>query len=227
MDKINLIKELNQSTIKKDEFELALERSGLDLPPAEDEMDDMDDMDDMDALDDEGIDDLDSEGETEYTSDGGLEDDEIQEIVDWCEEECSDLSDDELIDTLRDELEELDIESEELDSTVDRVMSMLGRGSDDEESMDDEMDADAEMDDEIGGEEGMGDEEFPDEEEEEFSGIDTRDLEFDPESDFRQADDPAAEFEIDPADFRSPEKERLLPARAPRSFKDFMGRTKR
>lgn len=226
MDKINLIKELNQSTIKKDEFELALERSGLDLPPAEDEMDD------IDALDDEGMggedemDDLDSDGDSEYTSETSLEDDEIQEIVDWCEEECSDLSDDELIDTLRDELDELDLESDDLDSTVDRVMSMLGRGSDEDE-MDGEMDADAEMDDELGGEEGMGDEELPDDEEEEFSGIDTSDFEIDPDTDFRQAEDPAAEFEIDPADFRSPEEERLLPAKPPRSFKDFMGRTKR
>ncbi len=217
MDKIPLITELNDKTRQKDEFELALERSGFSLPSDDEGMDDdMGDMDDMEADDDMDIDTGDEEG---YTSDTGLEDDEIQEIVDWCEEECSDLSDEELEDTLRDELEEVDIEPEQMDAAIDRVMSMLGRGSD-EEDMDDEG-----MDDEegFGDEEGMGDEdEFPPEENEEDLPIDISDPErdfrnldparsfqdemgdheFDPETDFRPEEDPDAEFEFDPADFR-------------------------
>ncbi len=201
MDKLDLIKELNKPTLKKDEFELALEKSGFDLPPEEDAMDDVED------LDGEEMDDLDSEEEKEYTSDTGLEDDEIQEIVDWCEEECADLSDDELSDTLRDELDELDIEPEQLDATVDRVMSMLGRGSD-EEDMDD-----VEMDDEMGGEEDMADEFPPEEEEEDWREIgDPDDDEFPPlrAGDFMdEPENPRANFpgddlgiEIDPdADF--------------------------
>ena len=146
MDKIPLITELNEKTRKKDEFEIALERSGMSLP----------DEDEMEFDMDTDAEDVDSGGEEDYTSDTGLEDDEIQEIVDWCEEECSDLSDEELEDTLRDELEEVDIEPEQMDAAIDRVMSMLGRGSD-EEDMDDE---------DLGDEEGFGDEEGIDDEDE-------------------------------------------------------------
>ena len=48
MDKIPLITELNDKTRQKDEFELALERSGFSLPSDDEGMDDdMGDMDDM------------------------------------------------------------------------------------------------------------------------------------------------------------------------------------
>lgn len=145
MDKLDLIRELNKGTIR-DEFTRALEESGFDLP--EDDFED-----DVEAeLDSEmGDEELDTDGEEEYDGDTGLEDDELQEIADWCEEECADLSDDELKDTLRDELEEVDLTPEQMDATVDRVMSMIGRGSEDmgsEEEMGDELD-DLESEDEM------------------------------------------------------------------------------
>lgn len=198
MDRIPLITELNERTRKKDEFEIALERSGMSLPD-EDEMEfDTDpDAEEVDSIDDE-----------DYTSDTGLEDDEIQEIVDWCEEECSDLSDEELEDTLRDELEEVDIEPEQMDAAIDRVMSMLGRGSDEEDLDDDGEDLDDEEG--FGDEEGMGDEdEFPPEEDEELP-LDLGDLEFDPERDFRPEEDPD-DFEIDPRHLRTDDEMREKP----------------
>jgi hypothetical protein len=124
MDKISLIQELNEGTIKKTEFERALAESGFDLPP-EDELDDgMDDeLSDEEPVDDEI--DLDLE-------DTGLDEDEIQDIVDWCAEECADMSDDELKDVLVDELEELELSPEQLNATITQVMSMLNREDDDE-----------------------------------------------------------------------------------------------
>lgn len=218
MDNIDLLRELNKATIKKDEFELALERSGFDLPP-EDEMED--EMGgEMDAEMGDEMDDIDSDGEEGYTSDIGIEDDELQEIVDWCEEECPDMSDEELDETLRDELEELDIDPEQLDAAIDRVMTMLGRASE-EEDMDSEMDAgmDDEMDDEMGGEESMDDEAYP--EEEEYGVMDADGLEFDPETDFRDEADEEPEFEIDPEKHFRDDKEPAFRVDPRKRFRDY------
>ena len=157
MDKITLIKELNESTKTLNEFERALKESGFDLPPEEDYDEDPEAMgDEMDSEmgDEEGLDMGDEEG---YTSESPLDEDELQEIVDWCEEECGEMSDEELGDTLRDELAELELEPEELDATVDQVMSMLGRGEeeagDEEFGDEDEIEFDAGQGEEIPGEE--------------------------------------------------------------------------
>lgn len=133
-DDISLIRELNKETVKLSEFDKALQESGYELP--DEELEDSG-MDDEEFGDEEAIDD---EGEMEYNGEdeSGLDDDELQEIVDWCEEECADMSDDELKDTLTDELGELDLEPDVLDDTISRVMDMLGRGS--EEEMSDEYD---------------------------------------------------------------------------------------
>ena len=161
MDKTSLIKELNESTKELDEFQRALKESGFDLPP-EDDMDG-----EMVATGDEEADvvadaedELDTGDEEGYTAESPLDEEELQDIVSWCEEECGEMSDEELADTLRDELAELELEPEELDATIDQVMSMLGRGE--EEVSDDEMGGEDEIDFEAGA---GGEEEIPGEEE--------------------------------------------------------------
>ena len=133
MKKITLLAELNKSTIEKDEFERALAESGFDLPPEEDEFSDdpegMGDemgMEDPEALDSDGEDEIETGGESP------LDEDELQDIVDWCEEECGEMSDPELKDTLTTELEELELSEDELDATINQVMSMMGRETDEE-----------------------------------------------------------------------------------------------
>lgn len=147
MDKLELIKELNKSTIK-DEFDRALAESGFDLPEEDPEAELDGEMgSEMGAeIDGEIGDELDTGDEEGYSSDTGLEDDELQDIADWCEDECAEMSDDELKDALRDELDELDLDEEQLDATIDRVMSMIGRGSE-EEDMGGEYEDDIEGDD--------------------------------------------------------------------------------
>ena len=149
MDKISLIRELNKSTIKKDEFERALEESGYDLPDMEDEYaGDMED--DLGDVHDEELDSSDEEG---YNDDTGLAEDEIQDIVSWCEEECADMEDDELEDTLREELSELDISEDQKENTIRTVMDQLGRGAGEEDLSDEEY-GDEDLDDGLDDDEG-------------------------------------------------------------------------
>lgn len=142
MDKITLLKEMNQST-KTDKFERALIESGIELPPEEDEFGDEEMGGEIDAEmapDEEDI------GDDEMGAEVPLDDEELQDIVDWCDEECGEMDDGELQDTLAQELEELELSSEELDATISRVMTMLGRGEEEgDEFADDEGEIDGEM----------------------------------------------------------------------------------
>ena len=134
---ISLLKELNELTREKNEFERALEESGYDLPPEEE---DIGGEDDFDTGDDMG------EGDYDYDDIGqNLDTQELQRIADWCEEECADMDDEELSDEIGDQLEQLDYQPEEIAAGISQVMSMLGR--------------EAPPDDEMGGEEEFGDEE--------------------------------------------------------------------
>ena len=152
MDNISLLRELNKSTIKKSDLELdlenALKESGFDLPDEEieDEMPE-------DLPGDEGPEDeIDSEEDFEYNGETELpiDDEELEDLVSWCEEECGDAPDEELKALLQSELMELgDFEDEEVDSIIDAVMDKLGRGGE-EEDIEGEMEPEDDMD--VGGE---------------------------------------------------------------------------
>jgi len=145
MDNISLLRQLNESTIKKSDLEMdlenALNESGIDLPP-EEEMDDDPEMggeeDCVDCGDEEMVD---QDDEMEYDEEGGIEDEILNDIVQWCEDECGDLSDEELESELRSEIEGL-IDPEEL---ISKVMDRLGRGAEGEMDAEPEMGEDPEM----------------------------------------------------------------------------------
>lgn len=134
MDKISLLKELNKTTIKKSDLEAnldnALKESGIEFDDYEDDMGDDDLEGEMSATDD-----IDNTKEFEYnTEELPIDEDDLQDLASWCEEECGDLPDEEMESLLRAELEELeDFEDVEIDQIVDRIMSMTGRGSDEED----------------------------------------------------------------------------------------------
>lgn len=136
MDNISLLKELNDSTIKKSKLEKTLEE--FNIPEEDTDVEFGDEDPDVEF----GDEDVDMDDHAGYADDIGLEDDELQDIVSWCEEECSDMSDDELREVLDEELAELDLEPEQLEEVINRVMSMLGReeSSDMEDDFEDEGD---------------------------------------------------------------------------------------
>lgn len=131
MKKKSLIEELNEMSREMDEFEKAGREAemefDIDLSDEDPDMDD-DDM-DPDEFDYESVE---------------LDDAELQRIADYCEENCADMDDDELEDKIGDDLEQLDYTPEEISAGIDRVMSMMGRGGEDDME-DPEMDMDPEM----------------------------------------------------------------------------------
>lgn len=154
---IKLLKELNEMTREEDPFEQALKEAGIELDDMDTSEDSYDDFDDEYEYDDEDDDDVDYD-DINY-DDVELDDEELQRIADHWEEEGADMDDDDLADTIGDELEQLDYTPEQISAGIMRVMSMLGRDdyygepSDEEltdiESGDDDFDAD----DEFGGSE--------------------------------------------------------------------------
>ena len=134
MMKKSLLQELNEATRETTEFEKALVEAEMefDINLGDDPEMDMDDDMDPDEFDYDDVE---------------LDDDELQRIADYCEEECADMDDDELEDKIGDDLEQLDYSPEEIAAGINRVMSMMGRGDD----MDSEMgDMDDGMDDPTG-----------------------------------------------------------------------------
>lgn len=142
---INLLKELNEISREKDEFELA-------LAEAEKEFN-------IDLGDDDlGDDDFDEDPDDIDYGSMELNDDELQRIADHWEEEGADMDDDDLADAIGDDLEQLDYSPEEISAGIMKVMSMLGRddyfGEPSDEELDDiEAGNDFDADDEFGGEE--------------------------------------------------------------------------
>lgn len=141
---IKLLKELNEITREKDEFERALSEAEreLDFDLGDEEIGDEEDF-DPDEFDYESVE---------------LNDDELQRIADHWEEEGANMDDDELADSIGDELEQLDYAPEEISAGIMKVMSMLGREDyfgepSDEELSDIEAGGDVDMDDELGGSE--------------------------------------------------------------------------
>lgn len=122
MKDIKLIKELNEMIREKDEFERALEESGIEFDMGDGETEEFDDV----------------NGERPaYGPDSVGSDEELERIADHWREEGAEMEDDELRGAIGDELEQLEYSPEEISDSIDRVMSMLGRGDDE---MDDEMD---------------------------------------------------------------------------------------
>lgn len=122
--KTTLLKELNDMTREPNEFEDALREAEMefDIDLSDDpEMDMDDDMEDPDEFDYDSVE---------------LDDEELQRIADYCEEECGDMDDEELMDKIGDDLEQLDYSPEEISAGIDRVMSMMGRGEGAEGDMD-------------------------------------------------------------------------------------------
>lgn len=139
--KKTLLQELNEATREKSEFEKALaeaemefdmDLSGGDEPPMDD-----DDM-DPDEFDYDNVE---------------LDDDELRRIADYCEQECADMSDDEVADKIGDDLEQLDYSPEEISAGINRVMDMLGRDAPQDDPMDDMDDEMVDDMDDMGGEE--------------------------------------------------------------------------
>jgi len=144
---IKLLKELNEMTREKNEFELALAEAEMELDfdlGDDDDMDDMDDDFDPDEFDYDAVE---------------LNDDELQRIADHWEEEGADMDDDDLADAIGDDLEQLEYSPEEISAGIMKVMSMLGRDDYFGEPSDDELadieagNDDFDPDDEFGGSE--------------------------------------------------------------------------
>jgi hypothetical protein len=108
--KISLIKQLNEMVREKDPFEKALQEAGIELDMGDGSSVDLDDV---------------TTGDEEFEF--GT-DEELQRIADHWQEAGVDLSDDEIRDAVGDELEQLEYSPEEIASSIDTVMSMLGRG---------------------------------------------------------------------------------------------------
>lgn len=121
MKNITLIKEVNKTIREKDEFELALEQSGIEF-----------------SMDDE------------QSDVSAAPNSELERIADHWREEGKDMSEDELRDAIGDELEQLEYSPEEISDGIDTVMSMIGgsddEGMDDEMDMDIEMDMEPDVD---------------------------------------------------------------------------------
>lgn len=116
MKDIKLIKELNEMIREKDEFERALAESGIEFDMGDGGSEELSDV----------------NGGGEYGPETVGSDEELQRIADHWQEEGADMEDDQLRDAIGDELEQLEYSPEEISSGIDRVMSMLGRGDDDE-----------------------------------------------------------------------------------------------
>lgn len=120
---IKLLKELNELSSEKSEFDKAL---------AEAEMEFDIDLGDEDDMGDEGM-----GGEDDFADDDDpdnfdydsveLDDDELQRIADDCGGECESMEDDDLADKIGDDLEALEYSPEEISAGIMKVMSMLGR----------------------------------------------------------------------------------------------------
>jgi hypothetical protein len=140
---IKLLKELNEITREKDEFERALSEAEMEL--------DFDLGDEDDGEDDFDPDDFDYESVE-------LNDDELQRIADHWQEEGADMDDDDLADAIGDDLEQLEYAPEEISAGIMKVMSMLGREDyfgepSDDELTDIESGKDVDMEDDLGGSE--------------------------------------------------------------------------
>lgn len=141
---ISLLKELNEMTREKDEFDLAQKGAEMefDIDLGDEDYDAEDDM-DADEIDYDSIE---------------LDTEELQRIADHWEAEGAEMEDDELADAIGDELEQLDYSPEEISAGIMQVMSMLGRDDyfgepSDDEMMDIEGGDDFDPDDELGGSE--------------------------------------------------------------------------
>lgn len=108
---IKLLKELNESTVKLDEFESALREAEMEF--------------DIDLGDDMGDDDPDNVDYEKIAM--NLDTEELQRIADHWEGEGSDMDDDDLADEIGNELEMLEYSPEEISAGISKVMSMLGR----------------------------------------------------------------------------------------------------
>lgn len=122
---IKLIKELNDLTREKDEFERALEEAGIEMDI------------DMGNGENNGAD---AEMDIEIGSD-----EELKRLADQYREREAKMSDDDLRDAIGDDLEQLEYQPEDIARGIEAVMSMLGR-SDGEENEENDINP---MDDEV------------------------------------------------------------------------------